>query len=93
MNAAAFDPDARAEFLAAITYYEECKSGLGRRFPFLVESAVQSICENPFRYPKFLPLCSLCLRGKYCLLAKTALQLNSNRGSIFSILSCFRIIS
>ena len=27
-----FDPDAKAEFLAAVQYYESCQSGLGRRF-------------------------------------------------------------
>ena len=50
MTVVAFDPDARAEFLAAVGYYEECRSGLGRRFRLHVESAVQSIGEDPFRY-------------------------------------------
>ena len=50
MSRVTFDPDARTEFLAAIEYYEECQLGLGRRFRLLVESAMYSICENPFRY-------------------------------------------
>jgi toxin ParE1/3/4 len=50
MSRVVFDPDARIEFLEAIKYYEECKPGLGYRFRLVVESAVNSICENPFRY-------------------------------------------
>ena len=50
MSAAEFDPDARAEFLAAVEYYEECQEGLGRRFRLTVESAVNRICEVPFRF-------------------------------------------
>ena len=45
-----FDPDARSGFLESISYYEECRVGLGRRFRDVVESAVQSISEAPFRY-------------------------------------------
>lgn len=50
MSGVTFDPDAQAEFLAAIKYYEECQPGLGYRFRLFVESAVQSISENPFCY-------------------------------------------
>ena len=45
-----FDPDARAEFLSAVQYYENCQSRLGRRFRLAVESAVQDITKSPFRY-------------------------------------------
>lgn len=45
-----FDPDAQAEFLEAVRYYEDCQTGLGRRFKFSVEEAVQSIAKTPFRY-------------------------------------------
>jgi plasmid stabilization system protein ParE len=45
-----FDPDARAEFLEAVNYYEDCQAGLGRRFRIAVEAAVQSVAETPFRY-------------------------------------------
>ena len=50
MTSVIFDPDARAEFLSAVQYYENCHSGLGRRFRLVVESAVQDITESPFRY-------------------------------------------
>ena len=36
-----FDPDAQAEFLDAVKYYEKCKEGLGRRFRIAIETAVQ----------------------------------------------------
>jgi len=50
MNGVAFDPDARAEFLAAVQYYEECHSGLGRRFRTAVEMELGGIETMPFRY-------------------------------------------
>ena len=42
MNNVAFDPDSRAEFLAAIEYYEECEAGLGRRFRELVRAEMRA---------------------------------------------------
>jgi plasmid stabilization system protein ParE len=50
MSSTAFDPDARAEFLAAVEYYEDCQSGLGRRFRDTVEAEVAAIAEMPFRF-------------------------------------------
>jgi plasmid stabilization system protein ParE len=50
MTGAAFDPDARAEFLAAVEYYEECQAGLGRRFREIVEAEVNAIAAMPFRF-------------------------------------------
>ena len=50
MNLAIFDPEAQAEFLAAVGYYEDCQDGLGRSFRFLVESAVKKISKTPFIY-------------------------------------------
>ena len=50
MISVVFDPDARAEFLEAVKYYEDCQAGLGRRFRIAVEAAVQSVAETPFRY-------------------------------------------
>ena len=50
MTGAAFDPDARAEFLAAVEYYEECQVGLGRRFRETVEVEVDAIAAMPFRF-------------------------------------------
>ncbi len=50
MSGLAFDPDARAEFLAAVEYYEECQVGLGRRFRVDVETELDGIKTMPFRY-------------------------------------------
>ena len=50
MTLVRFDPDAQAEFLAAVHYYEDCQRGLGRRFRLAIESAIQKITETPFRY-------------------------------------------
>jgi toxin ParE1/3/4 len=50
MTLTAFDPDARAEFLAAVEYYEDCQAGLGRRFRDAVEAEVAAITEMPFRF-------------------------------------------
>lgn len=55
MTSVFFDPDARSEFLAAVRYYEECREGLGGRFRTIVESAVQRICNAPFRYRTLHP--------------------------------------
>jgi len=37
----AFHPEARAEFLAAIDYYEECEPGLGADFAIEVHSTIR----------------------------------------------------
>ena len=50
MTSIIFDPDAKAEFLSAVQYYENYQSGLGHRFRLVVESAVQDIKESPFLY-------------------------------------------
>jgi len=50
MTSIIFDPDARAEFLSDVQYYENCQPGLGRRFRLVVESAVQDITKTPFRF-------------------------------------------
>jgi len=43
MSAVVFDIDARAEFLAAVAFYEDCQGGLGRRFRELVEAEIDAI--------------------------------------------------
>lgn len=50
MSGVVFDPDARAEFLAAVEYYEECHSGLGLRFRKAVEMEIGGIETMPFRF-------------------------------------------
>jgi len=65
MISAIFDPDARAEFLAAVEYYEECQPGLGRRFRNNVEAAVNKIVETPFRYRVLHSPFRRCLVGSF----------------------------
>ena len=50
MSVIAFDPAARVEFLAAVTFYEACESGLGKRFREIVELQVADISAMPFRF-------------------------------------------
>jgi toxin ParE1/3/4 len=50
MSAVVFDIDARAEFLAAVAFYEDCQGGLGRRFRELVEAEIENIVAMPFRF-------------------------------------------
>jgi hypothetical protein len=50
MSGVVFDPDARAEFLAAVDYYEERQTGLGRRFRTVVEMEIGGIKSMPFRF-------------------------------------------
>ena len=50
MIAVRFDADARAEFHTAISYYEECQAGLGRRFRDAVELETSRIRAMPLRF-------------------------------------------
>lgn len=65
MSGLAFDPDARAEFLAAVEYYEECQVGLGRRFRMDVETELDGIKAMPFRYRVFHAPFRRCLVPKF----------------------------
>ena len=47
----AFHPEAKAEFLAAIEYYEECEPGLGADFAIEVRSTIQHILSFPNAWP------------------------------------------
>lgn len=49
MSEVSFDLDARAEFLAAVEYYEECQTGLGRCFRVAFQRELDGICAMPFR--------------------------------------------
>lgn len=42
-----FHPDAEAEFLDAINYYEGCEQGLGHDFAIEVHSAIENILSFP----------------------------------------------
>lgn len=46
-----FHPEAEAEFIAAIDYYEEKQSGLGYDFAREVYRGIQSIIEHPQTWP------------------------------------------
>jgi len=47
----AFHPDAKAEFFAAINYYENVEAGLGFDFSVETFSAVQNIVDYPTAWP------------------------------------------
>jgi plasmid stabilization system protein ParE len=47
-----FHPEAEAEFVQAIEYYEECEAGLGYDFAVEVYSAI----ERTMAYPKAWPI-------------------------------------
>ena len=47
----AFHPDAEAEYLEAIAYYEERRAGLGATYIGEFEHAMARICQAPRRYP------------------------------------------
>jgi toxin ParE1/3/4 len=65
MKGIGFDPDARAEFLAAIAYYEECGKGLGHRFRDTVEIKLDHIRQMPLHYQVLHPPFRRCLVPKF----------------------------
>jgi len=46
-----FHPEAEAEFVQAIDYYEECEAGLGYDFAVEVYSAIERIMAHPKAWP------------------------------------------
>lgn len=46
-----FHPEAEAEFVKAIDYYEECEVGLGYDFAVEVYSAIERIMAHPKAWP------------------------------------------
>jgi hypothetical protein len=60
-----FDPDARAEFLAAVTYYEQVRKWLGHRFRQAVEAELVHIQQMPFRFRVLHPPFRRCLISKF----------------------------
>jgi plasmid stabilization system protein ParE len=65
MSCIRFDPDARAEFLGDVEYYEGCQPGLGRRFREAVEAAFEQIGETPFRFRVYHDPFRRCLLKKF----------------------------
>lgn len=47
----AFHPDAKAEFFAAINYYENVETGLGFDFSVEVFATIQNIVDHPKAWP------------------------------------------
>ncbi len=47
----AFHPEAQAEFLDAIDYYEGCQPGLGYDFAIEVHSTIENILSFPGAWP------------------------------------------
>ena len=46
-----FHPEAEADFLEAIGYYEDCEVGLGEDFSLEIHLAVQNILSYPTTWP------------------------------------------
>jgi hypothetical protein len=46
-----FHPEAEAEHLESVAYYEERQPGLGASYLAEFESALEQVCEAPDRYP------------------------------------------
>ena len=46
-----FHPEAQAEHLEAITYYETRRAGLGASYLAEFESTLERVCEAPTQYP------------------------------------------
>ena len=46
-----FHPEAEAEHLEAVSWYESRRPGLGARFLAEFEQVLQQVCRNPNRYP------------------------------------------
>jgi len=60
-----FHPEAAAEFQAAISYYEDCKPGLGYDFSIEVHSAIQNIVNHPLAWPLFEGDVRRCLTNRF----------------------------
>lgn len=46
-----FHPDAEAEHLESVAYYESKKPGLGASYLADFEKVLEQVCESPQRYP------------------------------------------
>jgi len=60
-----FHPDARAEFIDAIRYFEEVEQGLGLEFSREVFSTIQRIIEHPAAWPPHSDRTRRCLCKRF----------------------------
>jgi len=60
-----FHPDAEAEFLAAVDYYEDCKPGLGIDFALEVNSIIANILNFPNAWPILADNLRRCLVNRF----------------------------
>lgn len=65
MNAFTFHPEAEAEFLAAIDYYETADPGLGADFAAEVHGTVQNILAHPTAWPVLQRDVRRCLTNRF----------------------------
>jgi toxin ParE1/3/4 len=60
-----FHPETEEEFLNAIDYYEECKSGLGSEFAIEVHTTIENIISFPTAWPLFENDMRRCLTQRF----------------------------
>ena len=60
-----FHPEAEAEFLQAIEYYEDCAEGLGYDFSVEVCSATQRVTSHPKAWPMIRSEVRRCLVSRF----------------------------
>ena len=65
MSRLLFHPDAEAEFVAAISYYEECDPGLGLDFAREVQQALRRVGDYPRLWPEIAREVRRCLVRRF----------------------------
>jgi len=76
-----FHEAAEKEFLAAIEYYEECRSGLGFRFSEEVYATIERLCADPQAWSEIDLKTKRCLTNKFPYGTSTEL-LKTKSGSL-----------
>ncbi len=60
-----FHPEAKEEFLESISYFEECRLGLGLEFSKEIFSTIQRILHFPSAWSKFSENTRRCLANRF----------------------------
>jgi toxin ParE1/3/4 len=60
-----FHPEAEAEFVDAINYYEECERGLGEDFSLEISSTIRNILAFPTAWPTIEEPVRRCLTHRF----------------------------